>query len=230
MRAAMEHLLARYRDIRPLFLADARPMNDEWKMRPYLGVLPLVLSARKSAFSAPKICTVEAGYFARFVREPAWEMSRAPTVSPTSEVRLGATAFMRSVRYAESSLRYAESCTTRSANAQTLATSTSEISIPMEWRAASTMARDTSGSSVTCSSPGTLSSLRSSLRLINITSLANRMLSPTILTSSGKCQEYHSFTRMAKVFRSLSSWSKRQMDWMIMLSARWTLNLTFERE
>ena len=31
----------------------ARPMKVEWKMRPYLGVLPLVLSARKSAFSAP---------------------------------------------------------------------------------------------------------------------------------------------------------------------------------
>ena len=28
-------------------------MKVEWKMRPYLGVLPLVLSARKSAFSAP---------------------------------------------------------------------------------------------------------------------------------------------------------------------------------
>ena len=37
----------------------ARPMKEEWKMRPYLGVLPLVLRARNSAFSAPRICTVE---------------------------------------------------------------------------------------------------------------------------------------------------------------------------
>ena len=48
-------------------------MNVEWKMRPYLGVLPLVLSARKSAFSAPRIWTVEAGYLARLVSEPACE-------------------------------------------------------------------------------------------------------------------------------------------------------------
>lgn len=31
--------------MRPLLRCLARPMNDEWKMRPYLGVLPLVLSA-----------------------------------------------------------------------------------------------------------------------------------------------------------------------------------------
>ena len=37
----------------------ARPMKEEWKMRPYLGVLPRVLSARNSAFSAPRICTVD---------------------------------------------------------------------------------------------------------------------------------------------------------------------------
>jgi hypothetical protein len=45
-------------------------MKDEWKIKPYLGVLPLVLSARKSAFSAPRIWTVEAGYLARFVSDP----------------------------------------------------------------------------------------------------------------------------------------------------------------
>ena len=33
----------------------------------------------KRAFSAPKICTVEAGYFAKFVRLPACEINRAPT-------------------------------------------------------------------------------------------------------------------------------------------------------
>lgn len=35
------------------------------------------------AFSAPRICTVEAGYLARFVRLPAWEMRRAPTCEGT---------------------------------------------------------------------------------------------------------------------------------------------------
>jgi hypothetical protein len=54
-----------------LFFWEARPMKEEWKISPYLGVFPLVLRARNSAFSAPRICTVDAGYFARFVREPA---------------------------------------------------------------------------------------------------------------------------------------------------------------
>lgn len=31
------------------------------------------------AFSAPRICTVDAGYLARLVRLPAWEIRRAPT-------------------------------------------------------------------------------------------------------------------------------------------------------
>ena len=32
-----------------------------------------------NAFSAPRICTVEAGYLAKFVRLPAWDIKRAPT-------------------------------------------------------------------------------------------------------------------------------------------------------
>ena len=32
-----------------------------------------------NAFSAPKIWTVDAGYLAKLVRLPAWEMSLAPT-------------------------------------------------------------------------------------------------------------------------------------------------------
>jgi len=45
MRQAMEHLLARYRLMRPLFLAAALPTKDEWKISPYLGVLLFVFSA-----------------------------------------------------------------------------------------------------------------------------------------------------------------------------------------
>lgn len=45
MREAIVHLLARYREMRPLFFAPARPMKVEWKMSPYLGVLPRVFRA-----------------------------------------------------------------------------------------------------------------------------------------------------------------------------------------
>jgi len=34
--------------MRPLFFCLARPMNEEWKIRPYLGVLPLVFSALRA--------------------------------------------------------------------------------------------------------------------------------------------------------------------------------------
>jgi hypothetical protein len=42
---AIEHLLAKYLEIRPLFLTPARPMNVEWKSKPYFGVLLRVLRA-----------------------------------------------------------------------------------------------------------------------------------------------------------------------------------------
>ena len=55
IRDAMEHLLAKNREILPLFLAAARPIKDEWKIKPYFGVFPFFLRARNRAFSAPKI-------------------------------------------------------------------------------------------------------------------------------------------------------------------------------
>ena len=52
--------------MRPLLRCLARPMKDEWKMRPYLGVLPRVLSAlrwhhysvRLSATRARRACVL----------------------------------------------------------------------------------------------------------------------------------------------------------------------------
>uniref|UniRef100_A0A182UI10 FYVE zinc finger domain-containing protein n=1 Tax=Anopheles melas TaxID=34690 RepID=A0A182UI10_9DIPT len=94
IRDAIVHLFARKREMRPLFFAFARPMKDELNSKPYFGVLDLVLSARNRAFSAPRICTVEAGNLARLVRLPALEMSRAPTWSPIRACRFGATLFI----------------------------------------------------------------------------------------------------------------------------------------
>lgn len=45
-------------------------------------------------------CCTLTGYLARLVREPAWLMRRAPTISPISADRLGATLCIRSSRYA----------------------------------------------------------------------------------------------------------------------------------
>ena len=42
---ANDALLARKREILHLCFTDALPMNEEWKMSPYLGVLLRVLSA-----------------------------------------------------------------------------------------------------------------------------------------------------------------------------------------
>ena len=78
--AAKEHLLATYLEIFPLSLVAALLMNEEWYKSPYFGVFPLVFKALNKAFSAPRIWTVEAGYFAKLTKEPAWEMSLAPTL------------------------------------------------------------------------------------------------------------------------------------------------------
>ena len=95
---AMAHLLARYLEILPLFFYYALPINVELKIKPYLGVFPLVFNALKSAFSAPRIWIVEAGYLERFVRPPACEISLEPTMSPIRAARFGATAFIRCLR------------------------------------------------------------------------------------------------------------------------------------
>jgi len=72
IRAANEHLFAKNREMRPLCFGPALPMKVEWYNKPYyvrwiriqigsktkrrtFGVLPLVLRARKRAFSAPRI-------------------------------------------------------------------------------------------------------------------------------------------------------------------------------
>lgn len=174
---AKEHLLARYRLILPLFFAEALPINVEWNSNPYLGVLPninikiaqnrseanhssspLVFRALNSAFSAPKICTVEAGYFAKLVRLPAWEISLAPTwdykesftsetsriffaltstCSPISEERLGAHECIFSFRYDCNSFLYSAKAATREANRSIFIKSIGLISIPIELRDAS---------------------------------------------------------------------------------------------
>lgn len=74
-------------------------MYEELKRIPYLGVFPLFFKALKRAFSAPRIWTVEAGYLAKLVKLPAWQMSLAPTFSPIKEVSEGATAFILSLMY-----------------------------------------------------------------------------------------------------------------------------------
>lgn len=63
-------------------------------MRPYFGVFFFVLIALKSAFSAPRIYTVEAGYLAKLIREPAWEINLAPTNSPIIAQRFGAIVYI----------------------------------------------------------------------------------------------------------------------------------------
>jgi hypothetical protein len=51
---------------------------------PYLGVFVFCLRALKSAFSAPKIWIVEAGYLESVANEPEWEISLAAIFYPIS--------------------------------------------------------------------------------------------------------------------------------------------------
>lgn len=66
-----EHLAAKTLAIFPLYLGGACPIKLAWYIKPYFGVSCLVFSALKRAFSAPRICTVLAGCFAKLTREPA---------------------------------------------------------------------------------------------------------------------------------------------------------------
>mmetsp|Transcript_21773 Transcript_21773/g.61982 ORF Transcript_21773/g.61982 Transcript_21773/m.61982 type:complete len:226 (+) Transcript_21773:494-1171(+) len=224
----MEHLLAKYREILPLFFASARPMKVEWYMRPYFGVFPLVFNARKSAFSAPRICTVDAGALARFVREPALLINLAATVSPMRALRFGATIDILSVRYMDKFLRNSASLTIRCVKLMTLIMSMAEQSMPMLVLAAamtafavsssptistrpsnlsqesSILTSSSSSSSLSPSPPALLELVRVDLSWMNAAALANMMLSLTISFNSGKCQLYHSRTRMANVLMSLS--------------------------
>ncbi len=60
-----------------------QPVTPQWGFFFWTSPLTVLLvntpTDLKSAFSAPRICTVEAGYLARLVRLPAWEIKRAPT-------------------------------------------------------------------------------------------------------------------------------------------------------
>mmetsp|Transcript_37449 Transcript_37449/g.55139 ORF Transcript_37449/g.55139 Transcript_37449/m.55139 type:complete len:238 (-) Transcript_37449:449-1162(-) len=230
IRADMAHLLARYLEIRPLFLAVARPMKEEWKMRPYLGVLPLVFKARKRAFSAPRICTVEAGHLARLVREPACEMRRAATTSPMSAARFGATVAILACKYAKSCWRYSCRATTLPAKRSMWCKSVLEMSIPMDILEAARMRLERSSSRTSLVSSSSFDSSNALRSPIRRTTLVYWKLLLTWSNSSGKCHEYHSRTRIANVLRSLSIWSMRAMAWMIMLSERLMLNLTLARE
>lgn len=82
----------------------------------------LMKYTKERTFSAPRICTVDAGHLANDVNEPAFEISRAPTVSPISAARLGATIpickrkesdFGRRVKYGDQGLNRAFVSATR---------------------------------------------------------------------------------------------------------------------
>ena len=44
---------------------------------------------------------MEAGYLAKLIKLPEWAISFDPTISPIREVKLGATAFILSLRYSD---------------------------------------------------------------------------------------------------------------------------------
>mmetsp|Transcript_32959 Transcript_32959/g.94823 ORF Transcript_32959/g.94823 Transcript_32959/m.94823 type:complete len:234 (-) Transcript_32959:20-721(-) len=221
MREAMEHLLARYREMRPLFFSCARPMKVEWKISPYFGVLPFVFSARKSAFSAPRICTVDAGYLARFVRLPACEIRRAPMTSPMSAVKFGATISIFAFKYSCKLLRMAANLMTSPAKWSMFCMSISTMSWPIDIFKAFAISRATSSEPQASTRPSEpAASSKASRTRITRETFAYAMLSVTILANSGKCHAYHSRTRIANVLMFLSKLSNKAMQLMIGLSCR----------
>ena len=104
--------------------------------------------------------------------------------------------------------------------------SSTEISVPMEITAASFRSCSTSSSSV----PEKSWSLAVARSPIWIIALAYCMLSAMILVISGKCQPYHSRTRMAYVLSSLSSSSRSPIACTTMVSTLSGENLSLYRD
>ena len=107
-----------------------------------------------------------------------------------------------SCKYEKSCPRYSASETRRDVKCDTLARSTSLMSIPMEMRDASSTSCAMGSSSVMAESSGSFSSLSELRGPTSCATRAYMTLSLTILASSGKCHEYHSRARMANVFKS----------------------------
>jgi len=76
----------------PLRCEATYPTRDAWYRNPYFGVLDFERIALKRAFSDPKSWTVDAGYFARFINDPAFAISLAASYSPIRKEMLGAIA------------------------------------------------------------------------------------------------------------------------------------------
>ena len=184
-------------------------MNVELKMRPYFGVLPLVFKALNRAFSAPNIYIVEAGYLERLVRPPAWEINLEPTISPINAARFGATAFILCFKYSERDSLKLMSSTHLSENLLIWRQSLSFMSYPIEILAASIICWAFSSSRTTSVMRSFISSVTFSRFSTKLTSFEKILLSLTILVSSGKCHENHSFNLIQKVFIFLSNCSMR---------------------
>lgn len=71
---------------------------------------------------------MDAGYLAKFVRLPAWAMSRAPTISPIKAARFGATSDILLTRYECRERRYSTREATRRAKLSMLSRSMGEMS------------------------------------------------------------------------------------------------------
>lgn len=146
--------------------------------------------ALNKAFSAPRIYTVEAGYLARLIKDPAWEISLAPTNSPSIFVRLGAIAFILFFKYSLNDSLYSANSTIYSAKFKIYFSSVSLISVPIEISAA--YFTSSSISSVRTPDKSVLEVL--CLIPISLTTLEYIKLSYIIFESSGKCHPYHSLS------------------------------------
>ena len=79
-----KHMVTVIQAWRQKFKISVSILTDVEKKQPQ----PRKTTYLKRAFSAPKICTVEAGYLARLVRLPAWAIKRAATCKTSIDTTL----------------------------------------------------------------------------------------------------------------------------------------------
>ena len=209
--AAMAAFAATALAIFPLCHLGAECTMGCWKSSPCLGGCDPVFSARKRAFSAPRIWMVLAGNDASFFRPPAFASSLAPTASPRTADRLGAAAPICSCRCASSLLLSSPMPRICPARACTAARFSSDMSPPLLLsRISSSISTLGAGNPAPSNVPLVWSPL------LPAPTIREYPPVPSItLSSSGKWRPYHSLMRAPSALEALSTSSRAPTAWMM---------------
>ena len=197
-----------------------------WNNNPCFGGWDPVFNALNNAFSAPNTCIVLAGIDAIFLRLPALPKILAPTALPSIAERFGAISTISDSTCSSSFLRNSWKSKICFAIDWTIAKLISDMSPPLLFDKIndniSTFDSGKPASSKTC--------FDNDSRLPAITICAYPLILSIMLSSSGKCNPYHSLSLELNPFAILSISSNELIAWIICKSGLCDTSVTFDDE